>query len=137
MDSPYAASFHGWDFGAIFRFYNSENFAQLIIFSDGTWKFLNRVGLDNKEIDRGTFGESILRTAPNSSNSIRIVAIGKIGLFYLNERFISKLDLSNCADSGGLSIGIGFYDNMKVVGYSTRFREYAVWEINGLNIIEP
>lgn len=135
MESPYAVSFHDWDFGVIFRFINNEHFAQLMIFSDKTWKFLVRAGSDNnKEIASGTFGGSLLRITPNFTNSLRIVANGDLGLFYLNDRFISKLDLSDCADSGGLSLGIGFYDNMKVEGYSTEFNGYSVWDISNINI---
>ena len=137
MMSPYALSVNNWDFGIIFRSLGPEQFYQLMIQSTGKWKVLNRVGAgssNNSEIASGTFAGSTLRTSPNMTNTLRIVASGELGLFYLNDQFISELDLSNRLSPGDLYLGIGFYESMKVANQTTEFSGFRVWDISDLTI---
>ena len=59
-----------------------------------------------------------------SRNHLLVVAFGESGWFFVNERFVAKLDLGRNLDSGGVSAMGGFFNDHTG---EPRFQDFHVW----------
>ena len=114
-----------WDFGLFFRWNNKEHY-RLIITSDGIW----RLQLDEFETSQVLqSGEiSTLYVNENEENLIYVEVVNDVGHLFINDEFISELDISALQQFGDISIGVGFY--------SEHEREGGITHINRIRV-EP
>jgi serine/threonine protein kinase len=124
---PYPSSEAPWDFGLIFREAGPNIEYRLLFNSDKSWVFsLHSGSPDGKEILSGTIND--LNTAEGDANKIRLYAEGDRGWLYVNDVFISELDLSK-QYSGAIMIGIGFHTGTEVTGKLTDYQDFSVWSL--------
>ena len=124
---PYPATEAPWDFGIIFREAGPNIEYRLLFNSDKSWVFSLHSGSPNgKDILTGTIDD--LNTEAGSPNKIRLYAEGDQGWFFVNDQFISELDLSK-QYSGAIMIGIGFHEGSEVTGKLTDYKDFSIWSI--------
>ncbi len=123
--NPYDASFHAWDYGFLFRNYGSNDQFRLYVDSDMSWDLTDRTESDFQIIDSGNLRE--FYTGAGEENTLKLAVIDEIGYFFVNDRFVSTLDLSNRISSGYLSVAIGFQSGSEVDGESTGYRNVYLW----------
>jgi serine/threonine protein kinase len=125
---PYPSSEAPWDFGLIFREAGPNIEYRLVFNSDKSWVFsLHSGSPDGKDILTGTIDD--LNTAEGDSNKIRLYAEGDRGWFFVNDKFISELDLSK-QYSGAIMIGVGFHTGTEVTGKLTDYKDFSVWSLH-------
>ncbi len=121
--NPYGRARSDWDFAFQFR-YNDDADYTLVISSDLIWQL---------DITEGRVESSVTGSLTNldisegGSNTLRLVAQGTSGAFYLNGEFISVLDLSANTAPGEIAVAAGFYDGYRVAGEITPFEDFTVW----------
>jgi len=119
--NPYSADSNPWDYGFFFRNNEQGDFA-LIIRSSGWFELFYRPmsDWDNLIIINYDYSDRIL-TSGHSNNKLKIAAIGDTGYLWINNKFITKLDLSENISAGTISIGTGFYNGSEVDGEETLY----------------
>ncbi len=124
---PYPSSEAPWDFGIIFREGGPNIEYRLVFNSDKSWVFsLHSGSSTGKPILTGTIDG--LNTAEGDSNKIRLYAEGDRGWLFVNDQFISELDLSK-QYSGAIMIGIGFHKGTQITGKLTDYKDFSVWSL--------
>jgi hypothetical protein len=125
--APYSPAKAPWDFGIIFREARPNIEYRLVFNSDKSWVFSLHSGTAaGKAILQGTIDG--LGTAEGDSNKIRLFAEGDRGWFFVNDQFISELDLSK-QYSGAIMIGIGFHKGTQITGKLTDYKGFSVWSV--------
>jgi hypothetical protein len=129
FQNPYSTAIGPWDYGFIFRNERVNEDYRLIIRSNEQWVLIYKTGSGNSEtIQDGQL--SNLDLSENGSNSIWLLSKGDTGLLYVNESFVTDLDLSARTNSGDVSVGAGFYSSSEIEGYSTEYMDFEVQEIS-------
>ncbi len=129
--SPYDASFHSWDFGVLFRDDGPNSQYRLFIDSYGDWALSNHTGSgDAAALSSGSLSK-FYSYQKGEKNTLKLIVTGSTGLFFVNDQFVSWLNLSDRTNSGQISLGTGFMNGHEVEGYSTRFEDLAVWKMTG------
>jgi eukaryotic-like serine/threonine-protein kinase len=124
---PYPTAEAPWDFGIVFREAGANIEYRLLFNSDKSWVFsLHSGSPDGKDLLTGTIAD--LNTDEGSPNKIRLYADGNRGWFFVNDRFISELDLSK-QYSGAIMVGIGFHKGTELTGKLTEYEDFSIWSI--------
>ena len=124
--NPYSRTEGSWSHGFIFRSPDEHTRHAVIVTSSGNWEHhLKRSAqMDWEFLDRGNNGHVNLGEGAN--NSIKVVALGGFGLLFINDEFVSLLDLSDLVDPGYV-LGISaFYSDDGIPGITTRYNNFAV-----------
>ena len=82
----------------------------------------------------GTWGSKTIKTAPwteidiasTSYNTLRLIVTGATALFYVNDRYVATLDVSEKQVAGGVKIGTSFITGDYIAGRSTRYEGFSV-----------
>ena len=126
--NPYSASVGSWDYGFIFRHEGTNKQFRLAIRSNKQWVLLNNTGTPNGTvINEGTV--SGLSTGAGGTNTVRLICFGVQGYLYINDTFISELDLSSRLNSGDITIATGIYSGDEINGYSTDYADFTIWSL--------
>jgi hypothetical protein len=125
FDNPYDTAKAGWDYGISFRKVAKNTDYRLVVVSDSTW-FLD-YGTESTDLQSGTLPKGVLITKASASNSILVIASGDSGLFFVNDVFIAKLDLSAHTDAGDVMVASGTLTKDFLAGASVKFTDFAVW----------
>ncbi|HRQ39072.1 MAG TPA: protein kinase [Chloroflexota bacterium] len=124
--NPYPTQAGSWDFGVTFRQEEPDEELRLVVRSDGLWNLNNR-SQDGDEFVQDGNVSGILDLRPNEANQLTLIAIGDSGVFFLNEEFITTLDLSARQDEGEIALGTGFYTTNERRGATTQYEDFAIW----------
>ena len=113
-----------WDYGFVIRNPESGRLEVIGISGDGQWFHQTRdVGdADYTEVAGGLlqdFAVSLRR-----KNHLLVAAFGDVGLFFVNDKFVARLDLSHNQDYGGVSAMSDFYSSHRG---SPEFENFNVW----------
>lgn len=128
FNNPYSSSVHPFDFGLLFRHNGGNDQYRLLVDSDSYWRLSNHNGgTEELIIDDGFVAN--LKTGAYMKNSILIIVRDRIGLFYVNNRFVAKLDLSDRLNQGSIEIATGFLNGHEKAGYSTGFEKLSVYKL--------
>jgi hypothetical protein len=122
---PYNTGVGAWDFGFAFRFIEDEGRQYwLVIQSDGDW-FL-RLFFNNEPtlVQEGQLNN--LNLEAGSENVLALIADGDRGIFFVNDVYITDLDLGALLIPGNLAVGVGFINDHEVEGYATTYRDFTV-----------
>ncbi len=76
--------------------------------------------------------ENTIATARGNANLLLVIAIGERGHLFINNAYVSDLDLSGWTGAGLVSAVASFYWGHSVTGVSTQFERFAVWSIADL-----
>lgn len=115
FSNPAADEFTPWDSGIRFRASDSGSY-HLVIFSSNAWQLYDETATSFSLIDGGEFSD--LRNF--GGNKVTLVAAGLTGGIYLNDEFVSELDLSDRLDASDVWVTRGFNSE----GETAEFIEY-------------
>jgi hypothetical protein len=120
--NPPIAGRETWSYGMLIRdSLSSKNSAmRLILSSNGTWALHSGI---QEPIARGEFPPTVgFRLNLGASNTVKILALGTRGYLFVNDVFVSMLDLSSSQELGTFKIGAKFYTTDRAVaGESTEY----------------
>lgn len=138
--NPYSASegdhghSHGvgnWDYGFIMRssYTTNDTFHALIIRSDGWWYHVERIGnVESYLINSGK--SEFINTQYNHYNKVNIMMIGEEGWLFVNDQFVTTLDLNSITKPGRLLAFTGYSAGDSVTGFSTMFEGLSIRPID-------
>ena len=128
--NPYFVPEGEWSSGFFFR--NSRDggtYAVVISGSPGwyhgLWNGDDWEVLEHEWEDRVT-------TSRGNANLLLVMAFGDRGYLFINNAYVSDLDLSGWTGAGGVRAITSFYFGHSVAGVSTQFERFAVWSIADL-----
>ncbi len=97
---------------------------RLVIESNQQWSFFNR---DDDDTDWISAGElSNLNIDAGGSNWVKAICVGDIGYFYINNVYITTLDLSLRDLSGDVLIATGLMNGNEIDGEETKYSDFKV-----------
>ncbi len=125
--NPYDASEGHWSSGFMFRNIKPGGFHAVLVEESRIWHhhLLEGEIESTEELDYGR--TNAIDTTARGHNDIRIIALGDDGLLFINDRYISILDLSGRNESGWVSAVGAYFIGDCVVGRSTRFEDFTIW----------
>jgi hypothetical protein len=125
--NPYPPSEGLFTFGLTFRDGGEEVDYRLVFTSEKEWSLENNTGPDSGDkVASGTIED--LDISETGSNKIRLYVYEDQGWLYVNDKFISELDVS-AHYSGSISIGIGYYKDDEITGKLTEYKDFTIWSI--------
>lgn len=131
FNNPYSDAVGAWSYGFLFRKNASADQFRLYVLSNGRWVFMNvRPGNQETQFETISKGDIRVNTGENASNKIKLIVYGNSGYFYVNDIYVTTLDLSSRQVSGDVCIGAGIVYNTIVEGYSTEYEDFMVWAID-------
>lgn len=128
MVNPYDASKNAWDYGLTFRHESTNQQYRLVIRSNKTWTLQNNSGKpDGTEIAQGPLPDLVVNKGV--ANHILLICQGSRGWFYLNDKLVAELTLSDRMNAGDVLVGIGYFNGSEVSGEQTEYRDFTVWSL--------
>ncbi len=131
FSNPYSSSEGDWSNGFIIRDTDTNAFHAIIIEEDGYWNHRLRLNTLDDSQELATRYSNIISTARNSSNHIRVIALGDQGWLFINGVYVDALDLSGLTEPGYVSAVVSYFTGDGVAGYSTRFEDFTIWSADG------
>jgi serine/threonine protein kinase len=121
--NPYNSSTGDWGYGIMFRHKGSNDQYRLYVTSSNFWYFENWEGskVSNES------GMLNLHMGEGKENKLQLLAIDNKGYFFVNDQFVTELDLAERDYSGSILISIGFINGYEVEGYNTDFKNVVVY----------
>jgi hypothetical protein len=109
----------------MFRDAGIDNQLRLAIESNGVWSLANQEGSEFNLITEGQLEN--LNTSVGESNKILLLTQGATGYLFVNDEFISQLDLSERTGPGDFALAIGLYEGNEVDGEQTGYSDFSIW----------
>ncbi len=126
--NPYSPSYHSWDYGFFIREQKNDPnsaFIKVAVTSQNRWSARVRDQEPTYENRIGGGTLSNLNTSDGGRNHLRIVAIGGRGWFFVNDEFVSSLNLSDVTGAGDVAVITGAFTGNEVDGKVTRFENFT------------
>ncbi len=122
--NPYSAASNKWDYGFIFRREDTGPAIHVVVTSDRRWYLAWREtpAADNQQVGGGTL--KTFDTSAGGRNHLRVVAIKEHGWLFVNDEFVSGLDLSDVTEEGDVAVITGAFAGDEVAGAVTRFENF-------------
>ena len=125
-----------WDYGIQFRSTDTKEY-RLIFASTKKWKLTlydgNASGANKfTTVDSGDVSSLNLQTG--AYNDLRVAAITDVGLVYVNNVFVTQLDLSAHRGAGDVAAAAWMFTDSGKPGVITNFRDFNIWKISTVNI---
>ncbi|MBI5930922.1 MAG: protein kinase [Chloroflexi bacterium] len=114
-----------WDFGFLIHDQGTE-FYTIALSSVGEWDVVLTLDSGTNTVASGTVDN--FDTTQGGSNRFRLIAFGDSGLLYLNDKFVTAIDLTGLPDAGDVSIASGLdsaYDIDQLFDYS----DFTIWPL--------
>jgi len=129
FSNPYSSSVGSWDYGFIFR-HDPETLDSyhLVILSTNYWILYLRQNGIQTTIDEGNVGN--LDTTAYGRNKITLIVKDSQGYFYLNDQYMTDLNLFDRPSAGEVALATGFYNGNEIPGEQTTFHKFGVWPLN-------
>jgi hypothetical protein len=124
FENPYASDSHSWDYGFLFRATGSTEF-HLTIRSSNQWLLDYREGVSDTPVGMGNLEN--LATGDAAHNQIKLAALGDHGYLFVNNHFVTELDLSASTEPGFVYLATGLYSGDEVEGESTYYQDVALY----------
>ncbi|MEJ2746386.1 MAG: protein kinase [Anaerolineae bacterium] len=125
--NPYPLSSGSWDAGFTFRDAETDNQFWFVVESSGDWSFINRENGDDNFLAEGTVDN--LNTGDKETNRLQLIALNDRGYVFINDELVSELDLSARTHSGDVTVVTTFFVGNEIVGSTTPFSDFTVWEM--------
>ena len=127
--NPYSASSASWDYGFFIRDGGdllSSSFVQVVVTSGRLWVAEKGDGSGSSRVELGSGPLRNLATGAGSRNHLRVVAVGGHGFLFVNNYFVSLIDLASVTESGDVAIITGAFTGDEVEGAVTRYENFKV-----------
>ncbi|MDZ7379873.1 MAG: LamG domain-containing protein, partial [candidate division KSB1 bacterium] len=125
--NPYSTSEGNWDYGIFFRHTGGNKQYRLYVTSDGEWHL---EFVDDPTWDTIASGHiDNLDTSPNGHNHLRVVVKDKVAYFYVNDVYVSTLDVSRKQVSGDVLVVTGSWGGDEITGKATKYADFTVWSL--------
>ncbi len=121
--NPYSSSYNSWDYGFIIRKKPNAPFIYVVVTSASRWVVKSGEDAPYNNVGGGTLRN--LNTGDGGKNHLRIVAIGERGWFFVNDEFVSSLNLSDVTGAGDIAVITGAFTGNEVDGKVTRFDNFT------------
>jgi hypothetical protein len=125
--NPFAATTAIWDYGYAFRETDVNDQFWLVVLGDGSWVLNNRVEGQGTDLASGTLEG--LDVAAGGRNRLTLIAWNEQGYFFLNDTFVTQLDLSERLVSGDIEAITAYYPNSEVEGAATGYEDFTIWPL--------
>lgn len=126
--NPFSSKYSSFDYGVFFRDSGKNDEYGLVVDSNSTWQLRNFIKDTNSVVvQEGELPD--FNIGSDETNSIILIVQGDNGLFYVNERFIAELNLSDRTNSGFVSLMTGFFSGNEAAGFSTEFNNYSLYKL--------
>lgn len=130
FENPYPTSRGAWANGLVFNG-TDDNQIRFVVGSDTFWE-LDLFPPDKapqKSIADGNF--SGILTGEGDTNLIRFVRVGNWGWIYINNQFVSEVDMSNIHRLESIWIATGMYGDpvTEFAGESTGYIDFTIWSL--------
>lgn len=125
--APYDVTVGEWDMGYFFRRTSSTSHYFLEVSSDGNWSVRVRTSDAARYLEGGY--TPFVRTEAGAANRVALVVQGNVGYFYLNNNYISEVDLSELRQAGEIQIATGLIVDHEFDGYVTEYESFRIWEL--------
>ena len=125
--NPFALEDALWDYGYAFRQTEINDQFWLVIRGDGSWLLRDRVQGDETELMAGELKG--LDAAANGRNRLTLIAWNGQGFFFLNDSFITELDLSSRLTTGDVQAITAFFLDSEIEGEATGYEDFTVWQL--------
>ena len=125
--NPFALEDALWDYGYAFRQTEINDQFWLVIRGDGSWLLRDRVQGDETELMAGELKG--LDAAANGRNRLTLIAWHGQGFFFLNNSFITELDLSSRLTTGDVQAITAFFLDSEIEGEATGYEDFTVWQL--------
>jgi len=113
-----------WSYAIDFRETYQDDALYLTLNSDKTWSLdIDKKGNWNV-ISNGTLNN--LDISPGGSNKVRLIVDKKLAFFYINDKFISTLDVYGNQYQGDVAIVV----RNEIAGEKTSYEGFTLWSIN-------
>lgn len=113
-----------WDYGILFRMKNLDQAYRVYMDSDGEWGF----GYGNQLLaPGGTLAK--WNSKMGEVNELRVIALGKSALFFVNDYYVSVLDVSAHPEAGTIAAGTGILPGHSLDESVTKTRDFRVWRM--------
>ena len=121
-----------WDYGFVFRESELNVLSAVYVGSDRTWNHQLRTGGRNPAFTRsGDLPRNArVNTLAGEQNTLVLLAIGDVGLFYVNGVLVQELDLGEGETDGGIAVATGFSDETRTPGQTVGYAGFAVWSLD-------
>ncbi|MGH2531801.1 MAG: PHD finger domain-containing protein [Thermomicrobiales bacterium] len=115
-----------WDYGITFRRTDENREYRLIMTSDKVWYCDLIDGDSSQPVSRQSGRLTGVDTEAGEHNDLHLIAIGDVGYFFINERYVATLDLSEKMEAGDVTIGAGFLPAHRSPGQSADFQDFEI-----------
>lgn len=125
--NPFPTTENDWDFG--FGFRDDASIYWLAVESTGDWALVARP--DGPESDKNvqTGAVNNLNLGADEKNTLRLIALGDIGYFFLNDEFVEALDISEIQTPGAVDVFTAYYADHEIEGAATLYEDFSVWAL--------
>lgn len=126
--NPYAASARPWDYGFMFRHTGPNSEYRLVIESTARWTLDLVDDVSGQPRSRTISGGNLrdLNVAAGGRNDLRLVVADGEGVFYVNDRFISTIDVTAKRTPGLVGVGTNFLPGRAWNGMATDYDAFTV-----------
>ncbi|MDE2838253.1 MAG: S1C family serine protease [Chloroflexota bacterium] len=122
------ANVGSWDYGFVFRESGPNVFSAVYVDSDEQWNHLLGTGGRQPAFTRS--GDLRLNTEAGERNALVLLAIGDVGLFYVNGVLVQELELSEGEADGAVAVASGFSEETRTPGQTVGYAGFAVWALD-------
>jgi len=137
--NPYDNTTGLWTYGFLFRNTDANQQFRLYVTSNQEWVLVLVYTVDGNIQSTSIANGSVsnLNITANAPNSLRLIAIGEIGYFFINGVFISTLPLSGKLSSGDIAV-VAELTSDEVVGVSTTYKGFSVLSLedNTISLVD-
>ncbi len=128
FENPSSAAKGSWNYGFLVRKRDTGSSARGILVavtSNGRWYTALRQGRssETQSIAEGRLGS--FNTGDGESNSLWLAAFEERGLLFVNDEFVSELDLSSFTGPGDVAVVTGAFTDAEIAGAVTRFEDFT------------
>ncbi len=117
-----------WDYGFIFRESERNVLSAVYVGSDEEWNHLLGTGGRQPAFTRS--GDLRLNTGAGERNALVLLAIGEVGLFYVNGVLAQELELGEGETEGGIAVASGFSEETRTPGQAVGYAGFSVWSLD-------
>jgi hypothetical protein len=119
-----------WSYGFVFRRHSTGGNYRVYVTHENQWYlYLYRPDANpqHKTVAYGSF--AALQTEPNQTNHLRLIVLGNMALFFINEQFVTYLDVSEWTQTGSVGVGTDFVREYQQAGVEIQYQDFSVYSL--------
>ena len=129
FNNPFSTSEGGWSPGFALRNSAFSVFHVIGISHKGYWYHYVGTEPSVPSEQMQWMSSKHIATGPSGSNSLRVIALGNEGWLFINDAYVSELDLSGLSMPGEIFALDNYFSDTGIAGKSTNFDGFVVWSV--------